>query len=292
MERIVSFPGRQWNESCTPQQQQQAMESLENGCVLFFPHLDFVFSQTEQKFLTPAWSNGTRKNISYNAATGKILGVQGDPESRRELAALLRRYADCTQTLLHNLFGQYRSALLRARTSYRPMQIKGRASSTTKDDTRLHPDAFPSRPTGGKRILRVFCNVNPHGAGRDWRIGEAFETFAGRFMPRSQPPFPGSRELLYLLRVTRTPRTLYDHYMLALHNTGKMDESYQKTGIQNSVSFPARSVWICFTDEVLHAVDAGQYLLEQTYLLPVEAMQSPEKSPLRVLERITKRPLT
>ena len=32
-----------------------------------------------------------------------------------------------------------------------------------KDDTRLHVDSFPATPSGGRRILRVFSNVNPDG---------------------------------------------------------------------------------------------------------------------------------
>jgi len=42
---------------------------------------------------------------------------------------------------------------------------------------------------------------------------------------------------------------------------------------------------------VSHAAMAGQYQLEQTFLLPVSAMQQPERSPLRILERIKKRAL-
>jgi hypothetical protein len=34
---------------------------------------------------------------------------------------------------------------------------------------------------------------------------------------------------------------------------------------------------------------AGQYQLEQTFLLPVDAMTQPERSPLRILERIKQR---
>jgi len=52
------------------------------------------------------------------------------------------------------------------------------------------------------------------------------------------------------------------------------------------VDFPAGSTWIAFTDQVSHAATAGQYQLEQTFLLPVDAMADPERSPLRVLERI------
>jgi hypothetical protein len=49
---------------------------------------------------------------------------------------------------------------------------------------------------------------------------------------------------------------------------------------------------MAFTDQVSHAATQGQYQLEQTFLLPVDAMGEPERSPLRVLERIKGRPLT
>jgi hypothetical protein len=48
---------------------------------------------------------------------------------------------------------------------------------------------------------------------------------------------------------------------------------------------------MAFTDAVSHAAMAGQYQLEQTFLLPVEAMGAPDKSPLRILEQLMGRPL-
>ncbi len=46
-----------------------------------------------------------------------------------------------------------------------------------------------------------------------------------------------------------------------------------------------------FTDAALHAAMGGQHALEQTFLLPVEAMADPDGSPLRTLERLTGRRL-
>jgi hypothetical protein len=42
---------------------------------------------------------------------------------------------------------------------------------------------------------------------------------------------------------------------------------------------------------VLHAALAGHCALEQTFHLPVPAMQHPERSPLRVLEQLVGRTL-
>jgi hypothetical protein len=48
---------------------------------------------------------------------------------------------------------------------------------------------------------------------------------------------------------------------------------------------------MAFTDAVSHAAMAGQYQLEQTFLLPVGAMLDEQQSPLRILERLKGRPL-
>jgi hypothetical protein len=46
-----------------------------------------------------------------------------------------------------------------------------------------------------------------------------------------------------------------------------------------------------YTDTVPHAVLAGQYALEQTFLVRPEAMVRPEISPLKILEEIAHAPL-
>ena len=48
---------------------------------------------------------------------------------------------------------------------------------------------------------------------------------------------------------------------------------------------------MAFTDQVSHAAMAGQFQLEQTFLLPIDAMLDPQRSPLRILERLIGRPL-
>ena len=62
--------------------------------------------------------------------------------------------------------------------------------------------------------------------------------------------------------------------MLQLHDLMKADTAYQADAPQTAFDFPAGSSWIAFTDQVSHAAMAGQYQLEQTFLLPVEAMRS------------------
>src|SRR5262249_19142092 len=148
-----------------------------------------------------------------------------------------------------------------------------------------HVDSFPATPSGGRRILRLFTNVNPEGRPRCWRIGGDFEAVARQFAAKLHLPWPGAGHALALLRITRTPRSAYDALMLQLHDAMKSDETFQRTTPQTAVDFPAGTTWVAFTDQVAHAATSGQYQLEQTFLLPVEAMQDADRSPLRVLER-------
>lgn len=71
----------------------------------------------------------------------------------------------------------------------------------------------------------------------------------------------------------------------------KADVEYQASAPQTRIDFPPGSTWMAFTDQVSHAAMAGQYQVEQTFLLPIEAMLDEQRSPLRVLERIIGRRL-
>jgi 3-deoxy-D-manno-octulosonic acid hydroxylase-like protein len=171
------------------------------------------------------------------------------------------------------------------------VEIAGRTTTWRQDDTRLHIDSFPATPVQGRRILRVFTNVNPEGRVRSWKVGEPFERLAERFASQLRIPLPFTGEMLRLLRITKSRRSAYDALMLQLHDRMKADLTYQSQSPQTTVDFPAGSTWVVFTDRVSHAATAGQYQLEQTFLLPVEAMVRPELSPLRILERIKGRRL-
>jgi hypothetical protein len=137
----------------------------------------------------------------------------------------------------------------------------------------------------------MFANVNPHGKARTWRVGEGFEHVAARFAPHLRLPLGGTAALFRLLRITKSRRSPYDALMLQLHDRMKADTDYQRQSPQASLDFPAGTTWITLTDQVSHAAMAGQYQLEQTFLVPVEAMLDERGSPLRILERLLARRL-
>ena len=284
-----------WGTRVSAASEKDRTAELEEGAVVFLPELAFDIRWDERAHFSP--SIATAKNVSFDPSTGQLGGAaikdvkDGPTESRESLSAMLRRFSAAAQSLVDALFPAYSGQLQRARASFRPAEIAGRKTTWRHDDTRLHIDSFPATPVQGRRILRVFTNVNPEGKARTWRIGEPFEDVAQRFGGRLRMPLPFSGELLRLVGLTKSRRSAYDALMLQLHDRMKADPAYQAQVPQTAIDFPAGSTWIAFTDRVSHAAMAGQYQLEQTFLLPVNAMQQPERSPLRILERIKQRPL-
>ena len=289
MKFIHEIQQSDWAAPFDGETQKEATEALESGLVLFFPNLTFELSDKEAELRSPRII-GKSKNVNYNPANDKLGGTVCTGAEADLVRQMISRFASQTKGLLHALLPHYSRNLIQARTSFRPVEVAGRQSSWRKDDTRLHVDSFPSSPTQGKRILRIFSNVNPERP-RTWRVGEPFGDLAKRFFPKlTRPPF-GSATLNYLLRVTKAPRSEYDHYMLQLHDCMKEDTNYQETVTQHTQPFPAGSTWVVFSDQVSHAAMSGQHQFEQTYLLPVSGMLDPGTSCLKVLERLAGRKL-
>ena len=291
MQTLETFDITDWNTYFTDQQQEHALAALEEGKVIFFPQLAFHLQDDEQTLLSPEYVDPNAKNISFDSQDDSLRGAQGPEDIKQQLQTLIKRFANQAQQFIHQLFPLYQSQLRQARTSLRPVEISNRKTSYRKDDKRLHVDAFPANPNQGKRILRLFSNINLHGQDRVWRLGEPFEKVAARFLPSIKHPLPGSAYLLKALRITKSYRTEYDHIMLQIHDRMKADENYQQTAAQSEIRFPPNSTWIVQTDQVSHAAMSGRQLLEQTFYLPVTAMKNSWHSPLKILERLTGRTL-
>ena len=274
-----------WHPSVDADLRRRAADALEGGNVVVLPELPFVLTEQERSYLRPdAVKEGT-KTIKYEPKTDRVWGT-ADQAGEQVLRGMLKRYSEEVQALVLALYPGYEKALTLGATSFRPVEAQGRQQSKRHDDTLLHVDAFPSRPSAGQRIMRVFTNINPSSKPRVWRVGEPFEAVAKRFLPQIPAPLPGTAYVMNLLGLTKALRTPADHYMLKLHDTMKLDEAYQRDCPKQTVEFQPGTTWMVFTDQVSHAAISGQHALEQTFTLDLHGMSDPETSPLRVLERL------
>jgi hypothetical protein len=268
-------------------------ELLERDGILIIDAEPFRITSEEFELIDRHWSDGRSKNSSYNPNTNQIDGVVGGREAEAALSGVMARYSAWANDLIADFFPSYHAMLEMGRTSLRRRSVQAEPPlSRRKDDRSLHLDAFTSQPVAGRRILRVFNNIDPSGAEREWAIAEGgFEDFAQRFRHRTRRLLPGEAALLEGLSLTKCRRTDYDQIMLGMHDAAKRDRGYQATARRRFVSFPGGATWLAFTDQTPHAAVSGQCALEQTVYVPVEALAHPAASPLRILERLWDRAL-
>ena len=283
---IVELPGAEWTGR---ESKDEVIQALEQGGVLYFPNMPFALSAQEQLLLRADLRDPQARNISQ-PARGVVKGAIATPEEDALLNSMMRRYRHQALQLVNDMFPRYSAHLRMEPTSFRPTEVESRVQSWRADDRRLHVDAFPSRPNRGERILRVFSNLNPEQP-RIWRVGESFEAMAEQFLPLIPPFRSWEARLLRSLRITKSLRSEYDHMMLQLHDHMKRDARYQQEAPRTVAAFAPGSTWVCFSDQTLHAVDSGQFMMEQTFFLPAQHQYRPEQSPLGILTRMTGRPL-
>ena len=274
--------------------------ALESGEILFFPEVPFDFPAEDQSFLlAQKWAElRLHKNVSYRPGEDVLRGVTGTAETTERLHAILRAYSTQVVAFASKFLAPYADKWVLDFASFRPLEEEGRDLPLHKRNDLLHVDAFPSRPTRGGRILRIFTNVNPTRA-RVWNSGEKFESLANHYANDA-----GLQQIAQESFVSRTVqswgqklglrgmgKTPYDKFMLRFHDYLKENEKYQAEGPKTRVEFPPLATWIVYTDGVPHAVLSGQYAMEQTFLIPPSALVAPEHAPYRVLETIAGRSL-
>jgi hypothetical protein len=275
-------------------------ELLERGQILFFRDLPFDLPAADREYLVAQqWAElRMHKNVSYRPSEDVLRGVSGDPATVERVHAILRNYSSQLIGFLKNFLMPYAGKWTVDFTSFRPFEEERRGLPLHKRNDLLHVDAFPSRPTQGGRILRVFTNLNPSKP-RVWNTAENFELLAKRYakdagLDRIADDSWVSRTVQDLgakLGFRAAGRTPYDMFMLGFHDYLKENADFQKNFPKNHLEFPPLSTWLVFTDGVAHAAMSGQFALEQTFLVPPKALVAPDFAPYKILENIAGRSL-
>ena len=299
---LVTIPLEQLVDGrpATPEQAREWCARLEGGDILFFPETPLRFTADELAFLRGQQQTGSslHKNIAYKPKMDKLSGVDakgGDAAAVERLQGIMRGYSRQVVDFLSGFLSPYERRWRLDYASFRPLEEQNRDLPRRRRNDLLHTDAFPTRPTGGARILRFFNNIHPART-RDWVVGDPFAETVRQFAPGQIAPRPGNaatragkglaRAVGLGKAVPSLRRTAYDDFMMRFHNFMKENEQYQSETARYPWQFPAGSSWMVFTDTVPHAVLMGQYALEQTLLVEPEALVRPEVSPLRILEKM------
>jgi len=276
---------------------------LEAGNILFFPQTPFAFPEDDLNFLLSRKQTdaSVHKNIAYRPAEDRVTGLDksaAGPEVDR-LRAIVAGYSQRSTQFLSKLLPPYAGRWKLDYASYRPLEEQGRPARLRARNDLPHVDAFPTRPTNGDRILRLFTNINPS-QNRVWITSQTFDVIGPQFAKMIGLPGPPranafTKALRGIAKAAHLPganRSPYDEFMHRCHNAMKENGQFQESCPKQRWEFPPHSTWIVFTDSVSHAVLQGQYALEQTFIISRDAMVRPELSPLRILEKLAGHSLT
>jgi hypothetical protein len=292
LDAIGSAPAEQLRTWC---------RQLEAGDILYFPKTPVAIPQSDLEFLLDQRQTGSslHKNIAYKPKMDKLSGVDmkgADIADVARMQSIMRQYSKSVVEFLTGFLAPYKANWELDYASFRPQEEQGRDLPLRRRNDLLHTDAFPTRPTYGARILRFFNNIHPSRT-RDWIVSDPFGTIVRQFAPAQIAPHVDrgfsraaksfGRGIGLGAAIPSIKRSPYDDFMMRFHNFLKENESFQAHCTKYNFEFPPGSSWMAYTDTVPHAVLAGQYALEQTFLVRPEAMVAPETSPLKVLESIS-----
>src|SRR5215212_2061575 len=294
----VTIEGGQKSVTATDEQYRH----LETGDILYFPRTPFLLTAEERAILLAQKQVDAsyHKNISYRPAQDRLKGVdQKDGVERERMHRVMRSYSERTIAFTASFLSRYAADWKVDFASFRPIEEEGRKVALRSRNDLIHIDSFPSRPSHGDRLLRIFTNVNPDRS-RIWVTSDNFEQLAWQYAGKARlphPPTPLSRirgKALRLLSSVGLPvvdRPPYDQFMLRFHHYLKESETFQRECPKDRWEFPPDSTWIVFTDTTSHSCISGQYALEQTFIVRRGSLVFPEMAPIAILERMAGFPL-
>jgi hypothetical protein len=193
---------------------------------------------------------------------------------------------------LAKLLPRYASSWQPDRASLRPEEEATRKLRLTARNDLLHFDAFPSRPTRGHRILRLYVNINPVDD-RVWATSDTFAKVLQKYADQVGWPSENGNNWVHRLsqgiagifQPTARERTQYDEFMLRLHHFLKTNDDFQERANRRLWHFKPGTAWLLFSDTISHAELRGRHALEHSFMVAPESLVLPNESPAMLLER-------
>ena len=146
---------------------------LEAGDILYFPHTRFTIPAEHLHFPLGQQQTGSKlhKNIAYKPSRDQLTGADAKtatPGVVEQLHAVMRRYSASVAGFLAQFLAPYEQRWILDYASYRPLEEESRDLPARQCNDLLHRDAFPTRPTRGRRICASSTTSIPPGAATGW----------------------------------------------------------------------------------------------------------------------------
>ena len=198
-------------------------------------------------------------------------------DDAERLRKLFAEFSRTTTEWLTKALPHYNADWQLDRISYRPEEEATRRLRHTSRNDLLHVDAFPGRPSQGRRS----CRVRQRQSDRAAHLGHIVAVCGavGKVRRGGRPAAPGRRlvrptaeGVVRLFRPAKVQRSAYDSFMLRFHDYLKRNEDFQERGPKRLWTFPPGSAWLAFTDTCSHSVLRGRYALEHSYFVSPQVL--------------------
>lgn len=281
------------NSLSTPPDLQLSAHTLERHELQCLPECPFPLPQKDELAFLLAQEPIARgsKDISFDPVNGRMSGARiYDCQARIRIAEILGRFSHGVRSWLLASIPEYAAGLVSDRVSLRSREEATRLTRLRARNDLLHIDHFPTRPSFGRRILRVYANIDPVDA-HVWSVSERFPELLARFVARNRIPvrtieqwISPAHSMLGLLTGRKVNRSAYDALMLRLHDLLKEDQGFQMKAARKVHTFQPGAAWALFADGLAHAQLRGRFALEHSFFIYSNCLVNPECSPLVLLE--------
>ena len=269
-----------------------AAASLERGAVLTFQPCPFLLpAPGDRTFLCEQrLRNASRPCIGYDPRSSRLRGFARQSAAQaNHLRELLVQLAEGATRWLGQFLPPYAGGWEVERIALHPDEEATRKLLPLQRNDLLHIDA-PPRPTHGRRLLRLFVNLDAIDARvadlADLR-GAACAYGADVGLPAQAEPSwwqPLRQGVVRLLR-PHAVGSSYDDFLHRFHDFLKQHDAFQDRAPKKCWHFPPECAWLVFTDGLSHAELRGRHVFEVTYLIARETLVCPEHAPINLLQR-------
>jgi hypothetical protein len=270
-------------------------DRLERGEIVYFASCPFALpTGSDLQFLLDQRVGGSSaRHIVFEPLSTEVHhSACTDRAGLARLADILAAHRRQATAWLSPILPSYAPAWQMGSITLRPEEEATRRLRFSQREDLLHLDPFPDGASRGRRLLRLFANLNPSEP-RVWATSDGLARLLERFGDDIGKPFQEHSSwawqvrqgVLGFLDSRQRGRSASDDFLLRLEAYLKANDRFQERGPKRFWQFAPGSAWLVMTDGLSHAVLRGRHALEMSIFIDPATLACPELAPAQVIER-------
>ena len=264
-------------------------EKLENENILIFDENDLFIKEANKVF------ENCFDNISIDLRNNKHLIGNKEKQIPANINSFLNDSFQKVQFFIKKAFPFYGSSIKPFMSSFVPLFEK----KSVNMPLLLHHFSF--HPMNGDRILTICVNLDLKKSFNFITTKFDFDYIAKKMVGKHQFPLPSReneslkkklenkiRTLYKKIGFDFSPSSPYDAFMFRLYKFLEEKKDFHKENEIIKKEIKSYQSCLFFSDSIPHNIELGSAHLTFSFVLPRYSLLNPEKSPISILERMSK----